>query len=67
MLKDLLSGQNHSPAADMICLNAGAALLANELVDSFSEGARLALATLREGKAKRKLEDVIEYTQILAG
>ncbi|HXZ04419.1 MAG TPA: anthranilate phosphoribosyltransferase [Ktedonobacteraceae bacterium] len=67
MLKDLLSGQNHSPAADMVCLNAGAALLANELVSSFSEGARLARATLREGKAKRKLEDVIDYTQVLAG
>jgi len=67
MLKDILSGENHSPAADMICLNAGAALLANEIVSSFSEGARLALATLREGKAKRKLEDVIAYTQMLAG
>ena len=67
MLKDLLSGQSHSPAADMICLNAGVALVANEIVSSFSEGARLALATLREGKAKRKLEDVIDYTQMLAG
>ncbi len=67
MLQDLLSGQNHSPAADMICLNVGAALLANELVSSFSEGAKLAHATLREGKAKRKLEDVITYTQMLVG
>ena len=67
MLKDLLSGQNPSPAADMICLNVGAALLANELVSSFSEGAKLAHATLREGKAKRKLEDVITYTQMLVG
>ena len=67
LLKDLLSGQNHSPAADMICLNAGAALLANELVGSFSEGISLALATLREGKAKRKLQDVIDYTQMLVG
>ncbi len=67
MLQDLLSGQNHSPAADMICLNVGAALLANELVSSFSEGAKLARATLREGKAKRKLEDVIAYTKMLAG
>ena len=67
MLKDLLSGHSHSPAADMICLNAGVALVANEIVSSFSEGVRLALATLREGKAKRKLEDVIDYTQMLAG
>ena len=51
----------------MLCLNAGAALLANELVASFSEGTTLAHATIREGKARRKLEDVIEYTQMLAG
>jgi anthranilate phosphoribosyltransferase len=67
MLKDLLSGQDHSPAADMLCLNAGAALLANELVTSFSEGVKLARATLHDGKARRKLEDIIAYTQILAG
>jgi anthranilate phosphoribosyltransferase len=67
MLKDLLSGQNHSPAADMLCLNAGAALLASERVTSFSDGVKLARATLREGKARRKLEDVITYTQMLAG
>src|SRR6184192_2363946 len=67
LLRDLLSGQNHSPAADMICLNVGAALLANELVSTFSEGAKLAYATLCEGKAKRKLEDVIAYTQMLVG
>ncbi len=67
MLRDLLSGQNHGPAADMICLNAGAALLANELVNSFSDGVKLARATLREGKASRKLDDVVTYTQMLAG
>src|SRR3989441_9779473 len=67
LLRDLLSGQNHGPAADMICLNAGAALLANEMVTSFSDGIKLARATLREGKAGRKLEDVVTYTQMLAG
>ena len=67
MLKGLLSGQNHSPATDMLCLNAGAALLANELVTSFSDGVKLARATLYAGKARRKLEDVIAYTHMLAG
>jgi len=67
MLKDLLSGQNHSPAADMLCLNAGAALLANELVTSFSDGVKLARTSLHNGKARRKLDDVIAYTQMLAG
>src|SRR6266566_2869738 len=67
MLKGLLSGQNHSPATDMLCLNAGAALLANELVTSFSEGVKLARTSLHNGKARRKLEDVIAYTHMLAG
>src|SRR5215472_1722499 len=38
MLQELLSGQNNGPAADMLCLNAGAALLANEHVDSLVDG-----------------------------
>ncbi|SRR5712691_2743293 len=60
MLRDLLSGQTDSPAADMLCLNAGAALLTNEQVSSLADGIKLARATLREGKAQRKLTDVID-------
>lgn len=59
MLKDLLDGQVDNPAADMLCLNAGAALLANERVTSLADGVKLARATLRERKARRKLEDVV--------
>ena len=58
MLKDLLDGQVDSPAADMLCLNTGAALLVNERVTSLADGVKLARATLRERKAGRKLEDV---------
>jgi anthranilate phosphoribosyltransferase len=67
MLENLLSGQNDSPAADMLCLNAGAALFANERVTSLSDGVKLARSTLREGKARHKLEDVIACSQMLAG
>lgn len=59
MLRDLLSEYTDSPATDMLCLNAGAALLANEQVATLVEGIKLARATLREGKAKQKLADVI--------
>jgi anthranilate phosphoribosyltransferase len=47
----------------MICLNAGAALLVNERVTSLADGVKLARATLREGKARRKLEDVVACTR----
>jgi anthranilate phosphoribosyltransferase len=67
LLKELLSGTVDSPAADMLCLNTGAALLANEQVSSLGEGIRLARATLREGKARRKLDDVVECSSALVG
>lgn len=65
MLRDLLSGAATGAATDMLCLNAGAALLANEQVASFTDGVRLARETLRVGKAKHKLADVIACSRAL--
>src|SRR5437899_5748303 len=48
LLRDLLDGNANGPAADMLCLNAGAALLASEQVESLADGVRLARTTLRE-------------------
>ena len=66
LLRDLLRGQTHSPAADMLCLNTGAALLANELVSSLLEGVKLARSVLRDGKAADKLEEVAACSTALA-
>jgi len=66
LLRDLLSKYREHPASDMLCLNAGAALLANEQVNSLREGVKVARATLREGKARQKLDDVIACTRQLA-
>ena len=66
LLRDLLSKYREHPASDMLCLNAGAALLANEQVSSLREGVKVARATLREGKARQKLDDVIACTRQLA-
>jgi anthranilate phosphoribosyltransferase len=63
MLRELLANYIDTPATDMLCLNAGAALLANERVSSLADGVQLARATLREGKARRKLADVVAATQ----
>ena len=66
LLRDLLSKYREHPASDMLCLNAGAALLANEQVSSLREGVKVARATLREGKARQKLDDVIACTRQFA-
>jgi anthranilate phosphoribosyltransferase len=65
MLRDLLSGYTDTPATHMLCLNAGAALLANDQVESLQDGIKLASSTLREGKAKQKLADVVACSQSL--
>lgn len=63
MLRDLLGNYVDTPTTQMLCLNAGAALLAGEQVVSLEDGVKLARATLREGRAKSKLEDVIACSQ----
>jgi anthranilate phosphoribosyltransferase len=62
MLRRLLSSDISGAAADMLCLNAGVALFANELVGSLVDGVHLAQATLHQGKARQKLAEVIECT-----
>lgn len=63
LLRELLSHYTDTPAAQMLCLNAGAALLASEQVSTLREGVKLARATLSEGHAQRKLTEVIECSQ----
>jgi anthranilate phosphoribosyltransferase len=60
ILRELLSDYIDSPATHLLCLNTGVALLACDQVSSLTEGIQLASATLRSGKAKRKLAEVIE-------
>jgi anthranilate phosphoribosyltransferase len=62
LLKELLSEDASGPATDMLYLNAGAALFANDQVGSLAEGVRLARATLREGKARQKLDEMVACT-----
>src|SRR5437763_12606901 len=66
LLRSLLSDYTADPATDMLCQNTGAALLANEQVASLREGINLARATLQDGKAKQKLQDVIACSRALS-
>ena len=63
LLRDLLTSYTATPAAQMLVLNTGAALLASEQVGSLREGVQLAIDTIREGKARKKLADIVEYSQ----
>ncbi|HEU5367392.1 MAG TPA: anthranilate phosphoribosyltransferase [Ktedonobacterales bacterium] len=56
LLRDTLSGRLSDAHTDMVSLNAGAALLASERVDTLAEGVKLARETLRAGRAVETLE-----------
>lgn len=53
------------PWRDIVCLNAGAALLVGGLVVDFVSGVRLAEQVIASGAARQKFDDVIRVTQSL--
>ena len=54
------------PAHDIVCLNAGAALYAGNVVVSIQEGIAQARAAIASGAAKAKLDQLVARTQDLA-
>lgn len=50
-------------ARDIVCLNAGAALYAADVVGSIGEGIKLARETLACGAARAKLDEFVQATQ----
>ncbi len=65
MLLDVLAG-TPGPAHDIVCLNAGAALYAGNVVASIQEGIAQARAAIASGAAKAKLDQLVARTQDLA-
>jgi anthranilate phosphoribosyltransferase len=61
MILEVLSGVR-SPRRDIVLLNAAAALVASNRVSDFTEGVRLAAEAIDNGKARAKLEQLIEFT-----
>jgi anthranilate phosphoribosyltransferase len=61
MILEVLNGVR-SPRRDIVLLNAAAALVASSRVSDFTEGVRLAAEAIDSGKAKAKLERLIEFT-----
>ena len=57
----VLRGQT-GPARDVVLLNAGAAIYVSGKVDTMQEGAQLARESIDSGKARKKLEELREFT-----
>jgi anthranilate phosphoribosyltransferase len=66
MLLQALSGQPGVPQ-DIVCLNAGAALYAADVVGSIDDGIELARATIASGAAHAKMQAFVAATRRLAG
>ena len=64
MLMSVLSNED-GPPKDIVCLNAGVALYAANVVDSVRAGLELARKTIASGAAKARLTQMIELTQKL--
>jgi anthranilate phosphoribosyltransferase len=61
MIRAVFAGQA-GPAADMVALNAGAALYAADVASSLPEGVELARQTLENGAAEATLKKLVELT-----
>ncbi len=54
--------EKNSSAAKIVALNAGAAIYVADLVDNLSDGFTLAMSQIESGRAKKNLENFIEFT-----
>ncbi|CAH9019079.1 anthranilate phosphoribosyltransferase [Candidatus Nitrosacidococcus sp. I8] len=61
IIKSVLANQPGA-ARDIVALNAGAAIYAANLASSLEEGIKNALQIISSGKAQRKFDDFIKYT-----
>ncbi|ARU03736.1 anthranilate phosphoribosyltransferase [Comamonas serinivorans] len=66
IVQAVLTGEEQGAARDIVCLNAGAALYAANVVGSIAEGLARAYAALDSGAAKAKLDEFAAYTQAQA-
>lgn len=66
MLRQALLNENQA-AADIVALNAGAAIYAANLSDSLAGGVERAREVLSSGAALEKLEELVQFTQSAGG
>jgi anthranilate phosphoribosyltransferase len=61
MVRGVLAGEE-SPATEMVIANAAAALYVAGVSRDLREGAERARAAIRSGRARRVLEELVEFT-----
>ena len=64
ILRRVLKGEK-GPHRDVVLMNAAAALVSGDMVESLQEGVKLAAEAINSGKALEKLERLIEVSQSL--
>jgi len=62
MVLSVLEGQS-GPAADIVALNAGAAIYAADLAGSLADGIKQAQTLLADGSGRRKLAELVELSR----
>jgi anthranilate phosphoribosyltransferase len=61
MIREILDGKR-SPRRDVVLINAAAALMAAERAHDFKQGVALAAQSIDSGSAKKKLEELVKFT-----
>jgi len=61
LVKRVLEGEK-GPRQDVVLLNASAAIIAGGMAKDFKDGIQIARASIESGRAKEKLEKLIEFT-----
>ncbi len=67
VFESVLTGRDRGPVRDFVLLNAGAALLAADLVPDLGRGVERAAQAIDSGAAWRKLEELVAATQRVEG
>ncbi len=62
IIRSILNGEE-GPKKDMVLLNASAAFVAAGLCDSFKAGINIAKESIDSGKAREKLDKLVEITR----
>jgi anthranilate phosphoribosyltransferase len=62
IIRNILDGKKGAKR-DMVLLNASAAFVASGLCDNFKDGIQMAVVSIDSGKARYKLDQLIEFTR----